>query len=278
MYNEKEMRMNKMSALRIAGWLLSAVFLLLIYVKFMERFGIYYPMSDITRTPAEINLDYNDIMISTEDEERLQGWYIPSPGNDRVVLFFSGNAGNRGYRLDKLDIFHELNCSVLIVDYRGYGGSTGRASEKGLYEDGKAIWRYAFQELDYSPEHIYLYGESLGGAVAFHVAAEKEVAGIIVEGTFSSAREVSRDLIFFIPRFMVSNIYNNLQKASEIDAPLLILHSRDDEIIPFKHAKKLYEAAQEPKEFVTLEGSHNHAFLEDQTTYTEAIASFLERY
>jgi len=264
-----------MTGIRIIGWIVLIIILLWVYACYMERFGIYYPMDEVRESPADISLRYQEVNLTTEDGKNLEGWYLPG-SNNRIVLFFSGNAGNRGYRLDKLRILHELNLSVLIVDYRGYGGSTGRPSEKGLFRDGKAMWEYASQELNYSPEQILLYGESLGGAVAFHVGAEKEVGGVIVEGTFSSAREVARDLIFFIPRFMVSDIYNSRTRAPQLDAPLLILHSREDEIIPYQHGKKLYEAAEEPKKLVPLQGSHNHAFLEDQQTYRKAMEDFLQ--
>ena len=272
------MRTKSMAVIRIAGWILSGLFLIWLYVMYMEHFGIYYPLEDITDTPASIGLKYKDVTINTNDGETLRGWYLPAVENNRIILFFSGNAGNRSYRLDKLQILLDLNVSLLIADYRGYGGSTGRPSEKGLYEDGRSIWKHAVNDMDYSPEDIILYGESLGGAVAVDVSKQKDVGAVIIEGTMSSGRDMARQILPFIPRFMVSDIYNSRKKVPHINTPLLILHSRKDAIIPYEQGKKLYEAAQEPVRIATLKGDHNHAFLEDQQTYRKAIEDFLQDF
>jgi hypothetical protein len=170
-------------------------------VLFLAQPGmIFYPTVTLAATPRDWGLDYQDLVLSTEDGVRLHGWYIPAEGSQRVLLFFHGNAGNISHRGESIAIFHRLGLSVLIIDYRGYGRSEGTPSEDGLYRDARAAWRWITEEQGLPAEQIVLFGRSLGGAVAANLAAEVQPGGLILESSFSSARDAARVIFPLLSR------------------------------------------------------------------------------
>lgn len=234
-------------------------------------------MKEMGETPAAINAAYEDIYFKTEDGLALNGWFLPKDGARLTLLFCHGNAGNISHRLPKLGMLQRLGLNIFIFDYRGYGRSEGSPSEQGLYRDVRAAYKYLISVRGISKENAILYGESLGGAVAIDLATGEIVKAVITEETFSSVSDVAKTIYPFLPKLVFSSRFNSVQKIKGIRAPKLIIHSQDDEIIPFALARKLFDAASQPKEFAIIRGSHNTAYVDSQEEYLAKLKGFLER-
>jgi len=256
---------------------IAAVFLFILGARYMEAKSLFFPMKGITMTPAEIGLEYEDIYFRTADNIQLNGWFIPSKNARFTILYAHGNAGNIGHRLEKIRILHEMALNIFIFDYRSYGRSKGtRASEKGLYKDMRAAYNYLVKNRGIPPKNIIPYGESLGGAVAIDLAAKAGIGGLITEETFTSVKDMAKMAYPFLPSFIFSSKFNSASKIREIDAPVLIVHSLEDEIVPFRMGEELYKKAKNPKEFLKLRGGHNTAFLDSKEKYKKGIDAFID--
>jgi len=237
---------------------------------------IFFPQKELDETPAAWGLEYEEISLLTADNVKLHGWYLPDPGSRKALLFFHGNAGNISHRGSSVEIFHRLGMNVLIFDYRGFGTSQGEPDESGLYEDARAAWRFLQEEKGFDSKDIILFGRSLGGAVASKLASEVHPAGLILESSFSSARDMADAIMPLISRvvFLRFNL-NTLNIIDRIRCPLLVLHGPQDEVIPFRQGEKIFKAAREPKSFVTLQGGHNGGYLLSQPAYEQALEAFI---
>ncbi len=247
------------------------------YVKYIENRVLFYPMKEIEFTPGFEGLSFEDVYIKTEDNIEINGWFIPDNKAKFTLLFCHGNAGNIGHRLEKITLLREAHLNIFIIDYRGYGRSRGRPSEAGIYLDAEAGYDYLVNERKVRPEHIILYGESLGCAAVIHLAAEKKAGALIAEGAFTKGRDMARRIYPFLPAFLFSDSYNSLAKIRKIAAPKLFIHSKNDEIVPFALSEQLYNAAAEPKRFQELFGGHNTAYMESREKYVSCIAEFVEQ-
>jgi len=239
----------------------------------------HMPGRALDATPQAIQLDYEDAWIDTEDGERLHGWYIPAVAARGTVLFFHGNAGNISHRMESILIFNRLGLNVLIVDYRGYGQSSGKPSEQGTYLDAQAAWDHLVNELRAEPGRTVIFGRSLGGAVGAWLASRPGVdpAGIIIESCFSSGLDMGRRLYPVLPVRLITRIgYPVREYVTQLQAPLLVVHSRDDEIIPFDMGLAIYEAAPEPKTFFELRGDHNAGFWISRESYVPVLNDYLD--
>ena len=237
---------------------------------------VFFPYTAIDQTPAEWGLAYEDVFLETKDGVRLHGWYIPHHGSQQTLLFFHGNAGNISHRGASVEIFHRLGLNIFIFDYRGYGKSQGKPDEEGLYKDARAAWRYLTDQRGFEQEDIILFGRSLGGAVAAELAAEVQPGGLILESTFSSAKDVANALLPVLSRLIILRYdFNTAAHVRRVASPLLVLHSPDDEIIPFHLGEKVFQAANEPKSFVRMRGDHNSGFLMSQPDYERALGAFI---
>jgi fermentation-respiration switch protein FrsA (DUF1100 family) len=194
-----------------------------------------------------------------------------------TLLFFHGNAGNISHRLDKLRLLNEQGFSVFIFDYRGYGQSAGVPSEQGTYADAEAAYRYLTLERQIPSQHIVFYGESLGCAVATEMAARHAAAALVLESPFTSTVAMGKRAFPWLPvEWIVRYRYDTLAKISTIKTPLLILHSRQDEIVPFAMGLELLSAAPSGrKHLVELTGDHNEGFLMSGPRYTNALNQFV---
>jgi fermentation-respiration switch protein FrsA (DUF1100 family) len=256
----------------LAGYLLLAALLWLLQGRL-----IHLPAQALVATPTDIGLRYRDVAIDTDDGERLHGWYLPAAPGSRTLLFLHGNAGNISHRLDSLAIFHGLGLSVLIIDYRGYGQSSGRPDEQGLYRDGEAALAYLRDRMEIPPSEILLFGRSLGAAVAARLASEHRVGGLILESAFTSAADLAAGLYPWLPaRLLVRYRYDTARYLRDACVPVLLIHSRDDEIVPFHHAQSLYRLACEPKTLLEIAGDHNSGFLLSRERYLEGLRQFLD--
>lgn len=265
---------RRMSSLLINAVVLAGLFAGLLFL--MQPAMVFLPSSRLDSTPAHWGLDYETVRIETADGARLHGWLIPSSGSGRTVLFFHGNAGNISHRRESIEIFHDLGLSVLIIDYRGYGSSTGRPSEDGLALDATAAWRHLVEQRGIPADRIIVFGRSLGGTVAARLASQIEPGALILESTFSSARAFIREtygpLAWLIPnRFS----FDTEAAVSRVHCPVLVLHSPDDEIVPFRLGRAVFDAAPQPKTFVQLRGDHNGGFMLSQPDYALALDAFI---
>ena len=237
---------------------------------------IFYPMRDMHQVPSDWGMNYDDVTLNTSDGIALNGWYVPRSGSKQAVLFFHGNAGNISHRRDSIEIFHRLGLNVFILDYRGYGKSQGKPDEQGLHLDAKAGWQFLIEEKGFSADKIVIFGRSLGGAVAARLASEVSARGLILESTFSSAKDFANSVFTILSRLVyVRYDFNVAQKIQRVNYPVLILHSPDDEIMPFNLGEKVYQSANKPKRFVQMKGDHNYGFILSQPGYGEAIGEWL---
>ena len=267
------------SVLIVGGMLYGAV---CAYVFFMQAKLIYYPNMPsrvLTASPRDVGLDFESVTITTSDHVKLHGWFVPAKKERGVVLFFHGNAGNISHRLESLEMFHKLGLSSLIIDYRGYGQSQGRVSEEGTYLDAEGAWQYLVRERNIPDERIVILGRSLGGSIAAHLAARQEPGGLVIESTFTSAPDMGAHLYPILPVRLLSRFsYNTKEALQSVNCPIMIVHSPDDEIIPFVNGSKLFEAAKEPKIFLEIKGGHNEGFLTSGKLYVDGLDKFINTF
>ncbi len=234
------------------------------------------PTREIEATPGDIGLEFEALTLTTRDDEQLDAWFIPADPARAVVLFCHGNAGNISHRLESIRLFHELGLSVLIFDYRGYGQSTGKPTEKGTYRDADAAWDYLVEQRGISAEHIILFGRSLGASIAADLATRQSAAVVVLESAFTSVPDIAAKLYPWLPvRWLSRYQYDTRKKLASIHSPVLIVHSRDDEIISYSNGEQLFEAAREPKQFLPLRGGHNDGFLVSGKDYIRGLDTFI---
>ena len=263
--------------------LLIAYFGLGIVLYFMQPALTFSPTLEMPYSPGDIGLEYEKVQFKTADGLTLSGWYIPAKNANFTMLFCHGNGGNIAYALDSINIFYELGFNCLIFDYRGYGHSQGKPTEEGTYLDAQGAYDWLIKEKKLKPVEIILYGKSLGGSIAAHLAGSVKVKGLIIESSFTSYADICQK---FYPYLMVRPFarygFNTSDYLKQADCPVLIIHSRNDEIVPFEFGLRLYEqAAKEPKEFIEIFGNHNDGFLYSGQIYREGLtnwAEFLKNY
>lgn len=253
--------------------------LLIVVVYFMQARMLYLsgvPGRTLTMTPIDVGMDYQDVSIKTADGVTLHGWFIVGRSS-RVLLFFHGNAGNISHRLESIRQFQNLGLSVLIIDYRGYGQSGGRTTERGIYYDADAAWRYLTENRGISGSDIVIFGRSLGASAASRLATQHQPLALIVESSFTSVPDIAQELYPWLPARWLSRFSHATRDyVRDVQCPVLIIHSRDDEIIPFHHGEAIFASANEPRTLMALRGTHNDAFLRDERAYIEGIQAFLK--
>lgn len=255
----------------LIGWVLINGFM------FLAQPGmLFYPTSDLNATPKDWGMDFQDVTLQSEDGKSLHAWFVPRDGSDLVALFFHGNAGNISHRGDSIAVLQRLGLNVFIFDYRGYGLSHGTPTEQGLYRDARAAWQWLTEQGGFAPDRVVLFGRSLGGVVAAKLASEVTPGAIILESSFSSAKDVAHSLFPLLSRIVWLRFELDAARYLEgATAPVLVLHSPEDEIIPYPLGRRLFDTAPEPKRFVDLIGGHNDGFLRSQPAYGHAINDFL---
>ncbi len=275
------MALNSIWSLLVLGLV---VYLALGLFLFLSQSRLLYypdvPSRTIVATPDRVGLAYESVEILTEDDVRLDAWYLSTKGEARgVLLFFHGNAGNISHRLDSLKIFTDLGLDVLIFDYRGYGRSEGEISEQGTYLDAEAAWRHLTDDRHIPEKNIVLFGRSLGAAIAAHLAARHKPGALIMESAFTSVPDLAARYYRIFPvHWLARYRYNAEDYLRSVRCPVLIVHSLDDEIIPSQHGRDLFAAANEPKELLEIRGSHNEGFLVSGRTYVDGLDAFMTRY
>ncbi len=260
---------------RIVLILVIAYVVLCVLAWLLQRGLLFLPdTSDPTIPSSEAAAGLVNVSLTTTDSVELQSWFWPRAEAKGIVVLFHGNAGNRGDRLAWMRRVHAMGWSVLVPDYRGYGGSAGSPSEDGLYLDGEAAWAYARAE---GAERIVLAGSSVGSGVAVELAVRKDAAGLLLSSAPTSVARVGQDAYPFLPvMLLMRDRFDNIGKVARVGCPLLLLHGEDDEIVSFDHAQKLLAAAAEPKSLVPFaDRGHNDLWYAEGDGYWAAIEAFL---
>jgi fermentation-respiration switch protein FrsA (DUF1100 family) len=239
---------------------------------------VYFPETgrELVATPAGAGLAFDDVMLATADGVRLHAWYVKARERRGVVLFFHGNAGNISHRLDALAQFARLGYDTLIFDYRGYGRSEGTPSEEGTYLDADAAFDYLVRVRGADPGDVVMFGESLGAALAARQAARTQPRAVVLLAGFRSIPDLGQELYPLLPVKWLARIrYPTADYLARVRAPVLVAHSRDDEIVPFHHGEQLFALAPEPKRFLAMTGGHNEAFFFAHPAWEAELADFL---
>lgn len=257
----------------ILGLLLAGVWL---FYDRVERFFVFFPYASIDRYPDERRYSYQDVYFDTPDGEKLHGWFFPGQDRAPVLLFCHGNAGNIYHRLPNIELLLEAGLGVFIFDYRGYGNSTGKPSEHGIYLDGLAAFDWLTTEGGVSPEDVVPFGRSLGAAVALETAVARPVRAVVIESPFTSTREMARTMFpFMLLAPVLPDNFDSRRKIEALTVPVLVIHGDRDEIVPFSMGEKLYRLAPEPKRFHRIQGAgHNDTYLVGGAPYFDTLASF----
>jgi uncharacterized protein len=230
--------------LTLAGYVAAAVWL-----YFAQRSLMYLPETERT-SPAAAGLPQaEEIVLSTADGERVIAWHVPPRGERPVVLYLHGNGGALSHRAERFRALIADGTGLVAIDYRGYGGSTGRPSERGLALDAEAAYDFAVAR--YRPARLAVWGESLGTGVAVALAAERPVGWLVLEAPFTSAADVAARIYPFLPvRWLMQDQFRSDARIGAIAAPVLVLHGAHDSIVPIEFGERLFALAHEPKRFV----------------------------
>jgi fermentation-respiration switch protein FrsA (DUF1100 family) len=259
--------------------------LALVLLWFLQRSMIYFPFG-ATPDPASVGLrDTEAVTIATADGETLQGWWVPRgaeappPHHRTTVIVFNGNAGNRAYRADLALALGERGFAVILFDYRGYGGSTGRPGEQGLAADARAVRGYVASRSGVDPGRIIYFGESLGAGVAVGLAVESPPAALVLRSPFTSLGDVGQLHYPFLPvTRLLRDRYPNLERIGRIHCPVAIVAGDRDGIIPITQSRAVFDAAREPKTWTVVRGAdHNDASLAHGPQVIDAVEHIAPR-
>jgi hypothetical protein len=241
---------------------------------------IFFPGPAPSTTPARAGLAFEEVELTASDGLRSHGWWIPAPAPRGVAIVCHGNAGSIENRIQLAAALRETGLSVLLFDYRGYGASGGKPSERGLYLDAEAAYEHATGARGFDASRVIAYGESLGAAVAAELARRGEVGALVLESAFTSLADVGAKAYPFLPvRLLLRSRFDTRAKLAEVEAPVLLVHSPDDEIVPFAHSEGLRAAARGRVDLVATSGRHNDGgwllSREDRDTVRAFVASAL---
>lgn len=262
------------------------ILFIVIFPKFIEKRLIFHPdRGNHSITPDVYGLEYDDVTFRTEDGLNLNGWFVPGKKSSSVedlhtLLWFHGNAGNINNRLENIKMLHDrVPVNVFIIDYRQYGKSEGKVSEQGTYIDAGAALTYLHSRKDINHEKIIFFGRSLGSAVAIDLAVKENCCVLILETPFTSIKEMGKELYPLLPiNLFLRTKYDSLSKIRDVKVPTLIMHGDKDELVPFEQGRKIYEAANEPKEFYTIPGdNHNDTYIVGGEEYFDTIRNFVNK-
>jgi uncharacterized protein len=257
--------------------------LLTVAIWYAQTKILFHPNSLVDATPADSGVKFAEVMLPLKGDN-LSGWWVPSeePGA-RTLLYLHGNAGNVAVNVDQVLRLRSTGLNVFIIDYRGYGHSSGGPPRAKLVcEDGERAWNYLVAERNIPPAHIAIYGHSMGGAVAVDLASKHPDAGaLITEGTLTSIVDQAQGTwAAYLPlRLIITERFDSLSKIGSIRLPKLILQGDSDTMVPPIMARRLYDAAPEPKQIALIPGGgHENSAVVNPTVYFAALNAFLSQY
>lgn len=249
---------------------------------------IFFPSPVLEATPAVYDLPYENVWIPVISEEsqaeRIHGWWLPSPQSDApVMLYLHGNGENISANLSKVAWFRDLGFSVLMIDYRGYGLSDGEfPSESQVYDDAEAAWNYLIGTMEIPTERSFVFGHSLGAAIAIELAARyPDMAGLILEGAFTSILEMSHRTknfgIFPIDRIL-NQRFDSIRKVRSLTMPVLYVHGTEDDVVPPDMSQTLHQATRAPSDLLMVPGAgHEDVAEAGGALYQEALRRFMQK-
>lgn len=246
----------------------------------MENRMIFHPSRAIERTPQHAGLPFEDLYFTAADGVRLNGWFIPHAQAHSTLVWFHGNAGNIGHRVENIKLLHDrVRVNIFIFDYRGYGRSEGKPDEAGTYLDGEAALLLMREKLGPSGvEDVILFGRSLGAAVAAEMATRFPARGLILESPFISIAEMTRLYFPWLPVGPLLRTRYDLEKTiRKVTIPLLVLHGDRDTVVPVEHGRQVFAAALEPKQFYLIAGAdHNDTYITGGEAYYDQLKQFID--
>lgn len=261
-------------------YLFLAYVILLIAMRLFERKMVFFP-----DYPSRLEGDWHprslspeDVWLTASDGTKLHAWWITSPGANFTFLAFHGNASNMANRTPTYEFLRDTPANVLALEYRGYGHSAGKPSEPGLYLDADAAYKYLVDTKHLNPQSIVSFGQSLGTAVAAHLAAHQNVGGLVLEAPIPSASRVARKLFWFLPgmSLLVHSQFDTMSAIRQLSVPILVVHCTQDPVLPFAFGQEVYNAAPSPKRFLRIDGAcHEEASLVAPEQYRSALREFL---
>jgi len=261
--------------------LLIAYAIILLTIRMFESRLIFFP-----NVPDRLQGDWSprdlpveDVWLQASDGVKLHCWWIEAEGARFTFLAFHGNASNIANRADIYKFLRALPANVLAVEYRGYGRSEGKPSEAGLYRDAEAGLNYLKQTRQIDARNIIAYGQSLGSAVAAHLAAKHPVAGVVLEAPFPSLSAMAQKIFPFFPGAgaLVWRQFDTERALASIHVPILIVHCTNDPVVPPELGERVFAAARPPKSIIRVNGyCHEEASLFALAQYQESLRGFLD--
>lgn len=249
-----------------------------VFLYFSQGRLVFVPGRTIEVTPDEVGLAYEDLYLTSSRGEKINAWYFPGdslPATAKTVLFCHGNAGNMSDRLETAQFLLDLGLKVMFFDYRGYGLSDGQPTEENVYADALTAYQWLRDTKHVPPGDIFIFGRSLGGAVAIELALQTESAGLVVESAFSSAADMGKLLYPFMPvKLLIRYRFDSKTRIGRVNCPVLINHSPDDALIPYEMGRTLFELAPADKRFIDLTGGHNELGYYDNPLYINGLREF----
>ncbi len=259
--------------------LLLALIIMLSGCETATRF-VFSPGKELSASFETPAFQYQDVWFEAFDKTRLHGWWIPGDPSAPLVLFFHGNAANISHRVPNLEYLHQLGLNLFIFDYRGFGKSEGvPLREEDLYQDARGALRW-LQNNSWKPEQLIYFGRSMGATVALQMALERPPGGVVLECSFTSLPDIAirtNPLSFgLMGRWLIKDRFDNEKKIPSLQVPLLLLHGREDKIVPYTMSEKLFSLAREPKTFQLIEGAgHSDCYLVGGELYRNAWVDFI---
>ncbi|MGA2678579.1 MAG: alpha/beta hydrolase [Sedimentisphaerales bacterium] len=228
-----------------------------LFMYCMQPRFLYQPIRQISCTPVKFGLDFEEVYFKTADRLLLHGWFVPAPNAKFTVLYCHGNGGNMMHFLNTVNFLNKLGLNCFVFDYRGYGESQGAPSENGTYLDARAAYRWLTKKKGVAPQQIILFGWSLGGSIAAYLATKVKSAALVIENAFTSYPAIGQKFYPYMPvKWFARFNYPTIDYVRKVTCPVLVIHSKNDEIIPFELGLEIYDAANEPKKFVESFGRH----------------------
>jgi pimeloyl-ACP methyl ester carboxylesterase len=260
---------------RLLKALLVLIFIVMLF-RWFEHSQVYHPSRTMDATGAELGRPFENVFFKTGDGIELNAWFFPantnSPRAHLAVLVCHGNGGNISHRLALYRALLETGVAVFAFDYRGYGRSQGRPGEEGTYLDAQAAYQWLTKE---GFADIIVFGESLGGGIASELCLREKMRGLILLSAFTSIPDIGKEFFPWLPAKLLGTIeYDTRARLPRLKIPVLVMHSRADELAAFHHAERNFAAANEPKLFWEITGGHNDA-LDEPARFVEGIEKFL---
>jgi fermentation-respiration switch protein FrsA (DUF1100 family) len=251
-------------------------YLVIVAVMYLRQRDLQYYPENKGLTPSSIGLSGIEVVeLVTPDDETVLAWYSPAEAGRPTILYLHGNAGEIGDRADRFAAYQSQGFGVFFLSYRGYGGSTGSPSEKGLVTDGFAAYDWLTAR-GIEGRDIMLVGESLGTGIAVQLAAGRPVGAVALEAPFASAADIGAKVYWWLPvRLLMKDKFDSLDHVAKINAPLLVIHGEHDDLIPLSEGERLFAMAKEPKEMVIVDGGSHGSIFGEETWAREA--AFFDR-